>query len=72
MNLQHIYYLGVSPCAGKSSVAELLAGRYGLSHVKLDDHLFEQLSVAAPDSQPTLASIAAATCDQLWLIAPRD
>lgn len=34
-----IFYIGGSPCSGKSTVAEALAPRYGLAHFKADDHL---------------------------------
>ena len=30
----NIYYIGGSPCAGKSSVAEILLRRYGLNYFK--------------------------------------
>lgn len=32
----NIYYIGGSPCAGKSSVAEILSRRYGLNYFKVD------------------------------------
>ena len=35
----NIYYIGGSPCAGKSSVAEILLRRYGLNYFKIDDFL---------------------------------
>ncbi|MEZ4669551.1 MAG: AAA family ATPase [Anaerolineae bacterium] len=65
-----IYYLGGSPCAGKSSVAELLAASYGLCHVRLDDRFGEHMAVASPAAQPVLASIALASCDDIWMIPP--
>lgn len=34
-----IYYIGGSPCAGKSTVAEELSRRYGLFYFKVDDYL---------------------------------
>ena len=31
-----IYYIGGSPCSGKSTVAEALAQQYGLAYFKAD------------------------------------
>jgi hypothetical protein len=65
-----ILYLGGSPCAGKSSVADMPAARYGLRHLRLDDRLGEHIQSASADTQPTLAGIRAVDCDQIWLIPP--
>ena len=32
------YILGGSPCSGKSSMAEMLAGEFQLPYYKVDDH----------------------------------
>jgi 2-phosphoglycerate kinase len=71
MDTSTIFYLGGSPCAGKSSVAELLAAQYGLTYVRLDDRLYEHITVATAELQPALASIGAASSDELWLIPPK-
>jgi hypothetical protein len=68
--LNPIYYLGGSPCAGKSSVAEMLTADYGLRHVRLDDRFGDHMVTATPPAQPALASIAAASCDEIWMIPP--
>lgn len=65
-----IFYLGGSPCSGKSSVAEQLAARFGLNHVRLDDQLFEHIQAASTVIQPTLASLRSASCDEIWMIPP--
>lgn len=35
----NIYYIGGSPCAGKSSVAEILSKKHDLYYFKTDDFL---------------------------------
>lgn len=35
----NIYYIGGSPCAGKSTVAEILSQKYDLYYFKVDDFL---------------------------------
>ena len=63
MDKNTIFYLGGSPCAGKSSVAEILAARYGLTYLRLDDQLDTHIQSASPELQPILASFRNATCD---------
>ena len=71
MNDRQIYYLGGSPCAGKSTVAEILVARYGLNYIRLDDYFDDHLQSASSDKHPILVKIRDATCDEIWLINPR-
>lgn len=71
MDWENVFFLGGSPCAGKSSTAEILKKRFDFHYVRLDDRLGAHLTAASHTSQPTLARIAAASCDELWLIPPR-
>lgn len=34
-----IYWIGGSPCSGKSTIAEILSNKYGLYYFKVDDYL---------------------------------
>ncbi len=34
-----VYFIGGSPCSGKSTVARALSARYDLTYFKVDDHL---------------------------------
>lgn len=43
-----VYFIGGSPCSGKSIVAEALSSRFGLKYFKVDDHLDHYLQTAAP------------------------
>ena len=45
-----IYYIGGSPCSGKSTAAEALANEYGLRYLKVDDYLDKYMSMAAKDT----------------------
>ena len=33
------YYIGGSPCRGKSTIAEILSKKYNLHYFKVDDYL---------------------------------
>ena len=37
--MMNVYYIGGSPCSGKSTVAEILSERYDLYYFKVDDFL---------------------------------
>ena len=39
--LENIYYIGGSPCSGKSTVAEALVKEYGLSYFKRQTYLYQ-------------------------------
>lgn len=52
--LQRVYWLGGSPCSGKSSVADLLHERYGIAVYPIDDALREHYGPFNPRTQPCL------------------
>ena len=62
-----IYWLGGSPCAGKSSVADLLAQRYGLTVYRCDDAYFRHVEICNPIDHPTLHAITTMSWDQIWM-----
>ena len=51
-------------------MAKILAGKYGSHHIRLDDGFNEHMATATASAQPVLASIAAANCDDIWMISP--
>ncbi len=53
--INNIYWLGGSPCSGKTSVAEVIATRRGFSLFRCDDSLFEHMAAADPLRQPAMA-----------------
>lgn len=65
-----IYYIGGSPCSGKSTVAEALAERYGLTHFKVDDHLEEFTARGAEMGLPVCQQILRMTADETWMRPP--
>lgn len=40
-NMINTYYIGGSPCSGKSTIAEALSKKYILHYFKVDDYLDE-------------------------------
>jgi hypothetical protein len=64
--LAHVYCLGGSACAGKTSVARLLAERHGLALYSCDDHFEEHRRRADPERHPRFCRIAALAPEELW------
>lgn len=65
--LYPIYWLGGSPCAGKSSVADLLAERYSLAVYRCDDAFYRHTQICNPQDQPSLHAISTMSWDQIWM-----
>jgi len=60
------YWIGGSPCAGKSSVAAALARRYGLRHVECDSGSDERVARMAGHGLPAFDELTAlSTCERL-------
>lgn len=68
--MNKIYYIGGSPCSGKSTVAELLCQAYDLAYFKLDDGLWDYVKRAAEDGNPLSAAQLQMELDEMWMRPP--
>jgi hypothetical protein len=66
-SLPPIYWLGGSPCAGKSSVADRLAERHNLTIYRCDDGYWRHVQACNPKDHPTLHAITQMTWDEIWM-----
>ncbi len=66
-NVPFIYWLGGSPCSGKSTIAELLAERYNLYYFNCDAAFDRHLQASDPAAQPTLHRLHTMSSDVIWL-----
>lgn len=64
---QSIYWLGGSPCSGKSMIAERLAEQYNLTYFNCDARFTDHLAMSNPRHQPTLHRLRTMTSDEIWL-----
>ena len=62
-----VFFLGGSPCCGKSHVAEMLAERYGLAHYQIDIKIGEAMRTLDPERYPNLVRWWAMRSDARWL-----
>ncbi|AEY64529.1 AAA family ATPase [Clostridium sp. BNL1100] len=68
--MRQIYYIGGSPCCGKSTVAELIAKKYNFQYFKVDDLLEVYINKGAKLGKPLLSKISEMSLDKIWLREP--
>ena len=66
-----VYFIGGSPCSGKSTVAEALAARYGLTYFKVDDHLDDFTARGAAAGLPVCRCILQMSAEETWMRPPQ-
>jgi len=65
-----VFFLGGSACAGKTSVARLLAARHGLSLYSVDDRFTEHRKRADRERHPGFARLMDREPRELWANSP--
>jgi len=68
--MQKIYYIGGSPCSGKSTIAEMICQKYGFQHYKADDFLMDFVAKGVEDGNDWLTYVSEISPDRLWLKDP--
>lgn len=68
--MMNTYYIGGSPCAGKSTVAEILSRKYNLYYFKVDDFLDEYTKLGAQKGYPICKKTVTLTPEQIWMREP--
>lgn len=61
-----VLWIGGSPCAGKSTITDILASRYGLRPYHCDEALDAHRLRVTADSQPTMDRIRHSSWNALW------
>lgn len=62
-----IYYIGGSPCSGKSTVAEKIAERYGFHYYKVDNYLESFTVKGAEMHYPICRKLINLSPEQIWM-----
>ena len=68
--MTNIYFIGGSPCSGKSTITEILAKKYDLYYFKVDDFLEEYIDRGAEEGRPVCMQICSMTPDETWMREP--
>lgn len=64
------YYIGGSPCSGKSTIAEALSEKYNLHYFKVDDYLDRYMKMGASDKKEICQKVENMTPEQIWMRNP--
>ena len=68
--MNRVYFIGGSPCSGKSTVAEVLAKKYDLYYFKADDFLDKFIDRGAEEGRPICLRIKSMTPEETWMREP--
>src|SRR5437764_181403 len=66
-DLDHVYWIGGSPCAGKSSIADALVESYGYELYRCDEAYFKHTTKITPEQQPMFHRLIHLSSDDLWM-----
>ncbi|MBZ0302047.1 MAG: ATP-binding protein [Anaerolineae bacterium] len=71
-HFDHVYWMGGSPCSGKSSIADMLAARCNWQVYHCDEAYERHVRQAQADLQPHLSAGSGATMDwnAFWMRSP--
>ena len=61
------YYIGGSPCSGKSTIAEALSKRYNMHYFKVDDYLDKYMRMGAANKKEICSKSEAMNPEQIWM-----
>lgn len=67
--LSHVYWIGGSPCAGKTTIFRILTEKYGFSYYKSDDQYDKHVCKSNEAQHPFVAKLKGLSWGQCW--APR-
>jgi hypothetical protein len=66
-DLAHVFWMGGSPCSGKSSIAELLSERTRLQYYQCDNAFTEHGKRVTAVKQPAFHQVLHMTWDEIWM-----
>src|SRR5438552_15409823 len=65
--LEGVFWLGGSPCSGKSSISEIIAGRFGLDVYRVDEAFESHAQRFDRLRQPALTKWSKSSWNQRWM-----
>ncbi len=69
-NLEDVYFVGGSPCSGKSTIVEMISNKNDFYYFKVDDFLEKYIKLAALDHKPICTKVSNMTSDEIWMRNP--
>lgn len=68
--MKKIYYIGGSPCSGKSTIAEHLEKKYNLYYFKVDDYLEKYTNRGAEENLQICVKQSKMSSEETWMRDP--
>ncbi len=65
--IDNTYFIGGSPCSGKSTIAEELSKNYNLDYLKIDDYEQAHIEKANPERHPIMYKWSQMSWDKIWM-----
>jgi hypothetical protein len=66
-NFAHIYWIGGSPCAGKSSIADALIKKHGCVLYRCDEAYYKHCELVTAEQQPAFHRLIHLSSEELWM-----
>lgn len=67
MDKKNIFWIGGSPCCGKSTISEMLIKEFGFEYYKCDDHLDRFMKLGVEEGNELMTSVSKKSKDEIWL-----
>jgi shikimate kinase len=67
LDFSKVFWVGGSPCSGKSTIADKLGKKYSLRVYHADDHFPDHVQRANPNKQPLLAALKKMNWDEIFM-----
>lgn len=64
---KNIYWIGGSPCSGKSSISEMLVEKYDFQLYKCDDYLDKHLKIGVRRNYLMMSKLNKMTWNEIWM-----
>ncbi|MCJ7700021.1 MAG: zeta toxin family protein [Anaerolineales bacterium] len=61
------YFIGGSPCSGKSTIAEMISRQYQLEYYKVDEYEGEHMQRCHPDIHPVMHKYSKMDWNEIWM-----
>ncbi len=65
--INNAYFIGGSPCSGKSTIAEQLSLNYDLEYLNIDDYEQEHIGKASPEQHPIMYKWSQMSWNEIWM-----
>ncbi len=68
--IKNIYFVGGSPCAGKSTICEIISQKYDLYYFKVDDYLDDYMKLAVERKELLCTKNMQMSQEEIWMRDP--